>query len=386
MDRLALFDPPTDDVIQALVAAIESKEGSLDSAQLGLTLAYQKQAELYEAADPLDVAQRTESIRNAEQQLANARETLASAVLVAPIDGTIATLNIEPGDSVGASTTVAVVTNTEQITIELTVSESDLPGLSVGQLGLADFSALPDNQYVVQILSVSTLPNSAQGVVTYPVTARVLGPSDLASLEGGPQAVAAVLAALGTDATGGAATFAAPPDGAGAGDAPGQGRPQGGQGNQAGALREFITQDADGTLRLRDGVEIPEGFELPEGVTINAAERSSSAADFSGRAGRTREIGIRRAVGARSKDILIQFVTEALALCIGGGAIGIAIGLGVATFLDGRMIAGTEMATIIQTWSVFVAFAVAAGIGMAAGTYPALRASRLDPIDALRAD
>lgn len=101
---------------------------------------------------------------------------------------------------------------------------------------------------------------------------------------------------------------------------------------------------------------------------------------------RTREIGIRRAVGARRSDIMVQFVTEALALCIGGGAIGIAIGMGVAEFLDGRIIAGSEMATIIQPWSVFAAFAVAAGIGLAAGTYPALRASKLDPIDALRAD
>ncbi|MCZ2108661.1 MAG: ABC transporter permease [Dehalococcoidia bacterium] len=101
---------------------------------------------------------------------------------------------------------------------------------------------------------------------------------------------------------------------------------------------------------------------------------------------RTREIGIRRAVGARAKDIVLQFVTEALALCVGGGLLGIIIGIGVAIGIDGRDIAGSTMSTLVQPWSVVVAFAVSAGIGAASGSYPAFRASRLDPITALRTD
>ncbi|MEO6043730.1 MAG: ABC transporter permease [Tepidiformaceae bacterium] len=99
---------------------------------------------------------------------------------------------------------------------------------------------------------------------------------------------------------------------------------------------------------------------------------------------RTREIGIRRAVGARGRDIILQFVTEALALCIGGGLLGIAAGMSVALGIDGREIAGQVMTTVIQPWSVGVAFAVSAGIGAVSGSYPAYRASRLDPITALR--
>ena len=99
---------------------------------------------------------------------------------------------------------------------------------------------------------------------------------------------------------------------------------------------------------------------------------------------RTREIGIRRAVGARGRDIILQFVTEALALCIGGGLLGIAVGMSVALGIDGREIAGQVMTTVIQPWSVGVAFAVSAGIGAVSGSYPAYRASRLDPITALR--
>ena len=99
---------------------------------------------------------------------------------------------------------------------------------------------------------------------------------------------------------------------------------------------------------------------------------------------RTREIGIRRAVGARAKDIILQFVTEALALCVGGGLLGIAIGVGIAIGLNGREVGSQTMTTVIQPWSIAVAFAVAAGIGALSGSYPAYRASRLDPITALR--
>jgi len=99
---------------------------------------------------------------------------------------------------------------------------------------------------------------------------------------------------------------------------------------------------------------------------------------------RTREIGIRRAVGARARDIIMQFVTEALALCAGGGVLGIVIGVGVAVGIDGRDIADQQMSTVVQPWSIFVAFGVAAGIGALSGSYPAYRASRLDPITALR--
>jgi putative ABC transport system permease protein len=99
---------------------------------------------------------------------------------------------------------------------------------------------------------------------------------------------------------------------------------------------------------------------------------------------RTREIGIRRAVGARARDIVMQFVTEALALCAGGGVLGILIGVGVAVGINGRDIADQQMSTVVQPWSIFVAFGVAAGIGALSGSYPAYRASRLDPITALR--
>ncbi|MCC6238192.1 MAG: FtsX-like permease family protein, partial [Dehalococcoidia bacterium] len=99
---------------------------------------------------------------------------------------------------------------------------------------------------------------------------------------------------------------------------------------------------------------------------------------------RTREIGIRAAIGARRADIMSQFVAEALALSIVGGLLGVTLGVGVAFGLNGRDVSGTTMTTVIQPWSIGVAFAVSGAIGVLSGIYPAYRASRLDPIAALR--
>ena len=99
---------------------------------------------------------------------------------------------------------------------------------------------------------------------------------------------------------------------------------------------------------------------------------------------RRREIGIRRAVGATSGDIVWQFVTEALTLSLFGGVVGIALGAGASLALDGREVGGQSMTTLIQPWSIAAAFVVAAGVGFASGSYPAYRATAVDPIAALR--
>ena len=99
---------------------------------------------------------------------------------------------------------------------------------------------------------------------------------------------------------------------------------------------------------------------------------------------RTREIGIRRAVGATTRDIVMRFVTESLMLSIFGGIVGIAIGVGAAIAVNGRELGGQEMVTLIQPWSIAAAFFVAAGVGLASGSYPAYRATVIDPVVALR--
>ena len=95
---------------------------------------------------------------------------------------------------------------------------------------------------------------------------------------------------------------------------------------------------------------------------------------------RTREIGLRMAVGARGRDILGQFLIEAVTLALIGGLVGIAIGLGSAEALTAYFQWRTEVAPE----AIALAFSFAAAVGVTFGFYPALRAARLDPIDALR--
>jgi putative ABC transport system permease protein len=95
---------------------------------------------------------------------------------------------------------------------------------------------------------------------------------------------------------------------------------------------------------------------------------------------RTREIGIRKAIGARNSSILIQFLIEAIILCLLGGIIGIALGIGVGNFFGGFL--NAEMA-IPYDW-VFIGISMCVIVGLIFGTYPAYKAANLDPIEALR--
>jgi len=99
---------------------------------------------------------------------------------------------------------------------------------------------------------------------------------------------------------------------------------------------------------------------------------------------RTREIGIRKAIGARRKDILAQFLTEAIVVSVLGGAIGIALGIGIAQMAAGIDLNGQRLQTLVGPDSVLLAFGVSAAIGLFFGSYPAMRAARLNPIEALR--
>jgi len=95
---------------------------------------------------------------------------------------------------------------------------------------------------------------------------------------------------------------------------------------------------------------------------------------------RTREIGIRKALGARRKDILNQFMVESATLSTLGAALGVALGIGFAKLLA----AVSPLPAAVEIWSIFLGVGVGAGVGMIAGIYPASRAALLDPIAAMR--
>jgi putative ABC transport system permease protein len=95
---------------------------------------------------------------------------------------------------------------------------------------------------------------------------------------------------------------------------------------------------------------------------------------------RTREIGIRRSIGAKRKEILIQFLIEAVGLSLVGGLVGITLGVAMSLFIDSI----AEFTTIVTPLSVIVAFGVSGAVGVIFGTFPASRAANISPIEALR--
>jgi len=97
---------------------------------------------------------------------------------------------------------------------------------------------------------------------------------------------------------------------------------------------------------------------------------------------RTREIGLRKALGATEEVILTQFIIEAVLISILGGIFGLALGLGLAQIIG----AFSPLKPEVTTWSIWLAVGVSGGVGLFFGVFPARRAARLDPILALRTD
>ncbi|NWJ98212.1 MAG: ABC transporter permease [Chloroflexi bacterium] len=103
---------------------------------------------------------------------------------------------------------------------------------------------------------------------------------------------------------------------------------------------------------------------------------------------RTREIGIRLAVGARQRDIMLQFLLESVTLCFSGGVMGCVIGIGISSLIGAANLelAGTFFRPVVTTSSIVISVSIVVTLGLFFGIYPARRAARLKPIDALRYD
>ena len=96
---------------------------------------------------------------------------------------------------------------------------------------------------------------------------------------------------------------------------------------------------------------------------------------------RTREIGVRRAIGARKRDVIWQFLTEAIVLTGSGGVIGVLLGVGISLLIN---LAVPSLPSSIPLWSIILAVTVSMSVGLLFGMYPAIKAAQLDPVEALR--
>lgn len=248
--RLADLRAPADeDEVAQARAALESATASLESAAA-------RYDELLAGATANAISQQRENVRLAEISLALALADLDELVIVAPFAGTVEAVGVRDGDRVTANLAAVSLVTTDRMLIELTVTEADLPGLSVGQAGLATFDALEGAPHPVRIASISRVPDSAQGVVTYDVDARILAGPEIAE-------VAEQLAVLGgMEAPGGFGAGALP----GLGDLGGAaGLPPGFELPEGMTVREVLEAVASGG-------PMPEGLTLPEGLDISPQE------------------------------------------------------------------------------------------------------------------
>jgi putative ABC transport system permease protein len=159
-------------------------------------------------------------------------------------------------------------------------------------------------------------------------------------------------------------------------------------------IRHKIAPGADDDFQVRNMAEIAEGAAQSTQIMTILLGSIASISLLVGGIGimnimlvsvteRIREIGIRMAIGAREKDILLQFLTEAVVLSVMGGLLGILFGIGASKLLKYISIF-SQWKTVVSPQAVLLAFLFSASVGIFFGFYPARKASRLDPIEALR--
>ncbi len=155
--------------------------------------------------------------------------------------------------------------------------------------------------------------------------------------------------------------------------------------------RHHLRAGAPDDFKIRDYTEISQTFAATSRVMTNLLLCVALISLIVGGVGimnimlvsvteRTREIGIRMAVGARARDILRQFLIEAVVLCLTGGVVGILLGRGASVPITALL----PWPTLLSLPAILAAVAVSCPVGIIFGFYPAWKASRLDPIEALR--
>jgi len=155
---------------------LDDAQRNLDAAAAGLVVAQAKRDDVYDGADQQDIALQRDQVRQAELSVKQAQKNLEKAQIIAPFDGSVAALNIEVGEEVGASGGDAAITlNTpDALRLRLTITESDVLDVEADQSGTALFDAVGERPFPIVIDSVGTNPTTTQGVITYEAWARIL--------------------------------------------------------------------------------------------------------------------------------------------------------------------------------------------------------------------
>jgi RND family efflux transporter MFP subunit len=152
---------------------IANAQGAVDSAQASLTAAISARNDLLAGADQEDIDLQTQQVKLAELAVEKARKALDDATLTAPFDGSAAAINIHVGDVISPSVPAITILTPNALRVKLTLGETDLPAVEVGQTGLIIFDAIQDVAYPIKITSIGLAPETSQGVVTYTALAEL---------------------------------------------------------------------------------------------------------------------------------------------------------------------------------------------------------------------
>ena len=157
-----------DELLRGATASdIANAQGAVDSAEASLTAAIAGRNDLLAGADQEDVDLQTQQVKLAELAVQKARKAVDDATLTAPFDGTAAAIAIHVGDVVTPNTPAITILTPNALRVKLTLGETDLPAVKVGQDGLIIFDAIQGVAFPLRITSIGLAPETQQGVVTY---------------------------------------------------------------------------------------------------------------------------------------------------------------------------------------------------------------------------
>ena len=176
-------DQNTDLLAEPTTEELQQANNTLDQAQASLTVANARNTEDLAGLSEIDIKQLQFSIEKAKITLEEAEETINDLTLKAPFTGTIGSVDIVTGQNVTANTNAFLLSNLDSISIDMNISETDLPNIKTGQFGIANFNAMPEQSYLFEISTISFIPEISQGVVSYPVKANIITRDNIESLD-----------------------------------------------------------------------------------------------------------------------------------------------------------------------------------------------------------
>jgi len=154
---------------------IAAAQGVVNTAKANLEAAIAARDDLLAGADQEDIDLQVQQVQIVELTVEQARENLEDATLTAPFDGTVAAIAISVGDLVTSAVPAITLLTPDALELELTLGETDLPTVRVGQKGVIIFDAIPEKAYPLTVTEIGLAPMTQQGVVTYLATAQLAG-------------------------------------------------------------------------------------------------------------------------------------------------------------------------------------------------------------------